>query len=106
MAILDNALYFMEKNSFDGNRLIQIKTRVFNSEKKMALIEISNNGPAIPDTIINRIFDPFFTTKPPGEGTGLGLSEAYNMVCGDHEGFIQAKNSKEGVIFEIGLPLT
>jgi signal transduction histidine kinase len=37
---------------------------------------VADNGPGIAEEDRERIFDPFFTTKPPGEGTGLGLSNA------------------------------
>jgi signal transduction histidine kinase len=43
-------------------------------------INISDNGPGIPDSIKDKIFQPFFTTKPTGQGTGLGLSLAYDIV--------------------------
>lgn len=36
-------------------------------------VVVWDNGPGIPERIIQDIFKPFFTTKPPGEGTGLGL---------------------------------
>ena len=38
------------------------------------VIEVSNNGPHIPDSISGDIFVPFFTTRPGGQGIGLALS--------------------------------
>jgi two-component system NtrC family sensor kinase len=36
-------------------------------------VVVWDNGPGIPEKIIENVFKPFFTTKPVGEGTGLGL---------------------------------
>ncbi len=57
-------------------------------------ITISDNGVGIPQEIQEKVFDPFFTTKQIGEGTGLGLSQAYSIIK-KHQGFIEL-HSKPG----------
>jgi signal transduction histidine kinase len=67
-------------------------------------ITVSDNGPGIPEEIRDKIFQPFFTTKPTGEGTGLGLSLAYDIVKA-HGGELSVKSdASEGVSFIIQLP--
>ena len=68
------------------------------------LISISDNGPGIPQNIIDKIFQPFFTTKPTGEGTGLGLSLSYDIVKA-HGGTLKVDTVHgEGTTFTIALP--
>jgi len=43
-------------------------------------LKIRDNGPGIPQNILDKIFQPFFTTKPTGQGTGLGLSISYDII--------------------------
>jgi signal transduction histidine kinase/tetratricopeptide (TPR) repeat protein len=68
-------------------------------------IKVIDNGNGIPQNIIDKIFQPFFTTKPTGQGTGLGLSLAYDIVKA-HGGEIKV-NSKngEGSEFIVQLPI-
>ena len=41
---------------------------------------VSDNGPGIPEDLLDKICDPFYTLKPRGEGTGLGLSISYGII--------------------------
>ena len=66
-------------------------------------VSVSDNGPGVPATIVDRIFDPFLTTKPAGQGTGLGLFLSYGIVS-DHRGRIEVRNDTVGAIFDVYLP--
>ena len=69
-------------------------------------IIVSDNGNGIPQNIIDKIFQPFFTTKPTGEGTGLGLSLAYDIITKEHKGTIKVESREdEGSMFVIQLPV-
>lgn len=66
-------------------------------------VSVSDNGPGVPASIVDRIFDPFFTTKPAGQGTGLGLFLSYGIVS-DHRGRIEVRNDTVGAVFDVYLP--
>ena len=67
-------------------------------------ISIRDNGSGVPEKIKEKIFQPFFTTKPAGEGTGLGLSLAYDIIKA-HGGIIKVETKEgEGSEFVIHLP--
>ncbi|MBL7796173.1 MAG: HAMP domain-containing histidine kinase, partial [Saprospiraceae bacterium] len=69
-------------------------------------IRIRDNGTGIPDSLRAKIFQPFFTTKPTGQGTGLGLSLAYDIVTKGHGGTMDVETREgEGTVFIIQLPL-
>ena len=69
------------------------------------LISVKDNGPGIPQKIVDKIFQPFFTTKPTGQGTGLGLSLAYDIVKA-HGGELKVETKEEeGSEFIIVLPV-
>ena len=75
------------------------------SEDGRVIITISDNGLGIPDDIKEKIFQPFFTTKPTGQGTGLGLSLAYDIVKA-HGGELTVESTEgEGSEFRIELPV-
>lgn len=99
--IIDNAIHAVNQNK-EQVKKIAISTQLADN---IAIIQISNNGPKIPENLLNQIFDPFFTTKDPGVGTGLGLSLCYSLIS-EHQGRIYAKNNDDGVSFIIELPLS
>ncbi|MFN8354597.1 MAG: ATP-binding protein [Spirosomataceae bacterium] len=69
-------------------------------------IRVQDNGTGIPADILPKIFQPFFTTKPTGEGTGLGLSLAYDIVTKGHGGTLEVESIEgEGTTFTVKLPL-
>jgi signal transduction histidine kinase len=66
---------------------------------------VSDNGGGIPQKIVDKIFQPFFTTKPTGQGTGLGLSLAYDIIKA-HGGEIKVETKEsEGSEFIVKLPV-
>jgi signal transduction histidine kinase len=70
-------------------------------------ITVKDNGNGIPEAIKNKIFQPFFTTKPTGQGTGLGLSLAYDIVTKGHGGTLEMDSQEKiGTSFTINLPVT
>jgi signal transduction histidine kinase len=64
-----------------------------NSDDKVA-IKITDNGPGIPQKVLNKLFTPFFTTKEPGKGTGLGLA-LVKIMTERNNGIIKVE-SEEG----------
>lgn len=68
-------------------------------------LTVSDNGPGIPQEILDKIFDPFFTTKGKTEGTGLGLAVVHGIIKG-HRGAIRVSSlAHRRTAFEILLPM-
>ena len=67
-------------------------------------INVIDNGNGISQKVLDKIFQPFFTTKPTGQGTGLGLSLAYDIVKA-HGGELKVETEEgKGTTFTIYLP--
>ncbi len=67
------------------------------------VIEVVDNGPGIPEKVLDKIFEPFFTTRE--NGTGLGLA-IVKQIIDSHEGEITVTSQQEkGTAITISLPL-
>ena len=70
-----------------------------------AVVSVLDNGPGIDADIRDRVFEPFFTTRPTGEGTGLGLPLAREIIVDGHAGSLTLAPSEAGAAFVLRLPL-
>lgn len=100
--ILSNSIYAVHKQFGDkSGGEIRIAT---GSDHDHVEIRFKDNGIGIDEETQKKIFDPFFTTKDVGEGTGLGMSIAYNTIR-KHNGSIKISSSPgNGAEFIITLP--
>jgi len=104
--LYNNAFYAVNEKSKTGDvsyrQVISVQTKKLNGKVE---IIVSDNGNGIPQNIVDKIFQPFFTNKPAGQGTGLGLSLAYDIVKA-HSGEIKVETKEgEGSVFKILLPV-
>jgi len=103
--LITNAFYAVDEKMKSGNDgyqpTVSVSTKKINDGLE---IKVSDNGNGIPEKVLDKIFQPFFTTKPTGQGTGLGLSLAYDIVK-SHGGELKVETKEgEGSEFVISLP--
>ncbi|MFS1300087.1 ATP-binding protein [Streptosporangium longisporum] len=87
-----------------GSGVLTVRTRL--EHETIALIEICDTGPGVPEGLRDRIFEPFFTTKAVGEGTGLGLDISFRIVAGRHGGDLRVESEPGDTRFQVRLPVT
>jgi len=103
--IVTNAIYAVNKKfKHDIGGKIWIETGVYD-DTTSAFIKIADNGIGIPKEIQERIFEPFFTTKDVGEGTGLGMSIAYNTIAKHHGRIVVESEVGQGTSFTLVIPI-
>ena len=105
--LVSNAFYAVNEKAKVRSALGGYEPLVVLSTKKLndrVEIKVKDNGDGITQKILDKIFQPFFTTKPTGQGTGLGLSLAYDIVKA-HGGELKVETRDgEGSEFIIHLP--
>ncbi|OYU94400.1 MAG: two-component sensor histidine kinase [Bacteroidetes bacterium B1(2017)] len=104
--LINNAFYACAERSrstvkASDKPLVVVSTKKVDNQ---IIISVKDNGIGISDEVKAKIFQPFFTTKPTGQGTGLGLSLAYDIVTKGHGGTIEVESvEKEGTTFIVKL---
>ncbi len=112
--LINNAFY-ASYESQKPNPMVTVTTKLFPSSEGVRLdseaggwvtIAVKDNGNGMSEATKAKIFQPFFTTKPTGQGTGLGLSLAYDIVTKGHGGTIECESTEgEGTDFIVKLPI-
>jgi two-component system NtrC family sensor kinase len=104
--LFTNAFYAVQKRQQAAGPgyapTVQVRTRRMGEEVEIC---IRDNGTGIPEAVRSKIFQPFFTTKPSGEGTGLGLSLAHDIITKGHGGTLAVESREnEFTEFVVRLP--
>ncbi len=92
-AQLSKSLKLLESSGETYTPSVFLSTKLIDNQ---IVISVKDNGNGMSEAVKAKVFQPFFTTKPTGEGTGLGLSLAYDIVTKGHEGTLEVV-STEGV---------
>jgi two-component system NtrC family sensor kinase len=105
--LFTNAFYAVRQRQMTGEPgyvpTVSVRTELVDEQ---VVVHVNDNGTGIPETVKTKIFQPFFTTKPTGEGTGLGLSLAHDIITKGHGGTLSVESQEgQGTRFEVTLPL-
>jgi two-component system NtrC family sensor kinase len=101
LALLQNALQAV-RDRVEPTGTVTVRTGL---EGALAFIEVADTGIGMTPEVLAHCFEPFFSTRPPGQGTGLGLTTAYNCAQA-HGGRLEATSRPgEGSTFRLWLSL-
>jgi signal transduction histidine kinase len=105
--LTNNAFYAINERSKkeQGSGYEPMLTVSTRKKDSSIVISFKDNGYGIPASAREKIFQPFYTTKPTGEGTGLGLSLAYDIITKGHSGTLSVITEEgKGTEFLIIIP--
>ena len=105
--LFGNAFYAVQQRQQTGEAGYEPRVTVRTQQVGHRVgIRVADNGPGMSAAVQAKIFQPFFTTKPPGQGTGLGLSLAHDIIAQGHAGTLSVESQEgQGTTFCVALPL-
>ena len=87
-----------------GHGTLTIGTR-FDKNQKAVIGFVEDDGPGIPQHLLDKVMQPYFTTKGKGKGTGLGLAIVRSIIEA-HNGFLRVYSiENHGTRIEFFLPV-
>jgi len=100
--IISNAIYAVQKRF--GDRIGGELTLTTTHDEENIYVKIKDNGIGMDTQTQKKVFEPFFTTKDVGEGTGLGMSIAYNTIKKHNGHILLVSTPGEGTEFTLEIP--
>ena len=95
--IIQNGINAMQESG--GNLTVKISNEAV---EDYIHVDIADNGPGIPDEIMDKIFNLYFSTKENGHGIGLAITK---QIIDAHNGKIKVTSVPGGTVFRISLPV-
>ena len=99
---LEQALINLIKNAYEATAEVsaaEVQLSAHLGRGGRLRIEVGDNGPGVPDTLIAHIFTPFFSTKK--QGSGIGLAMVRQLIHGNGGTVRYAKSVRSGARFVI-----
>jgi len=67
-------------------------------------VEVSDDGPGMPQEVSEKVFEPFFSTKPQGSGLGLAI---VRKIVDAHDGRLDMRTTPgQGTTIRVTLPVS
>lgn len=84
----------------EGEGRLRLSARRHNG---LVILDVSDDGPGLPEDVRARLFEPYTTTRGIGEGMGLGLSISKKIML-DHGGDLEWIDTPVGATFRLTFP--
>ena len=108
--LVRNAMQAIDSAMRLENGIIELKTRIVrqftigaHACRLVCHVAVIDNGPGIPEHLINNIFYPMVSGRADGSGLGLPLTQS---IVSEHLGLVECDSSPGRTIFNMYIPIT